>query len=312
MGATIFQAASIFFAPDSTASFANPSYRVGENGRVALAEATMPGAKGLARLEAKITVHPVPLDERSVHDRWDRAGNLRLIVPGAPDLELARFMTAYGGRTEWTFDVTRFAPLLHDRHDFAFFIDTWAHPAWTVDVEMNAIPDTTADPPSWAAPVFYAESFNAEKNAGGEEVEVEIPPGLARVVMIYTSTGHCTDGRDEDEFVSKANVISVDGVVVERFHPWRTDCEENRAINPYCSRWTDGSWSSDYKRSGWCPGREVVPREIDLSDALTAGTHRVRFAIEGMRPKDADGNYGYWRVSGSLAGWDHAPKLWRN
>ena len=47
-------------------------------------------------------------------------------------------------------------------------------------------------------------------------------------------------------------VLAVDGVVVARFHPWRDDCLEFRDRNPYCARWTDGSWSSDYSRSGWC------------------------------------------------------------
>ena len=80
--------------------------------------------------------------------------------------------------------------------------------------------------------------------------------------------------------ISKANVISVDGVVVARFHPWRDDCRRFRDRNPYCARWTDGSWSSDYGRSGWCPGK--------------------------------DGHYGYWRLSAHLVGWDRPPRLWLN
>src|SRR5262249_20227261 len=124
--------------------------------------------------------------------------------------------------------------------------------------------------------------------------------------------GHCTDGRDEDEFVSKANVISVDGHVVARLHPWRSDCRQFRDRNPYCARWSDGTWSSDYSRSGWCPGEVVTPTEIDLTDALTAGRHVVHIAIENMRPKDAEKNFGYWRVSAYVVGWDHPPRLWRN
>lgn len=146
----------------------------------------------------------------------------------------------------------------------------------------------------------------------GAAAAVEIPPVMARVVLEYFSTGHCTDGRDADEFVSKANVISVDGVVVERFHPWRDDCRRYRDRNPYTSHWTDGAWSSDYSRSGWCPGLELEPVEIDLADHLTPGRHTIRFVIEDMRPKDAEGNFGYWWVSAHVVGWDRPPALWRN
>jgi hypothetical protein len=169
------------------------------------------------------------------------------------------------------------------------------------------------DAPSWAAPVMLVDSFNRREHGdGGVEAEVGVPPGLSRVVLRYISTGHCTDGRDDDEFESKANVISVDGRVVARIHPWRDDCRGYRERNPHCSRWADGSWSSDYARSGWCPGVEVLPAEFDLTDHLGPGKHRVKVVIEEMRPEDAQGNYGYWRVSAALVGWDRPPRLWRN
>ena len=81
------------------------------------------------------------------------------------------------------------------------------------------------------------------------------------------------------------------------------DCGNFRAINPYCKKWSDGYWSSDYSRSGWCPGDIVAPLELDLTDHLTPGTHTVRFMIENVRPEDENGHFGYWRISGRLLGW---------
>jgi hypothetical protein len=233
-------------------------------------------------------------------------------VEGAPDLEIVRFMTAYGGATEYDVDVSQWAPLLRGRRTFRAFVDTWTSPAWRFDLSFRFEPADSFPAPTWAAPLYYNEGFSAERNGTGDSATVTIPPGLARVVLNYVSTGHCTDGRDEDEFVSKANVISVDGVVVARFHPWRDDCRSFRALNPYCARWTDGSWSSDYSRSGWCPSQVVAPTEFDLTDHLTPGVHTIRFAVEEMRPKDAEGHYGYWRLSAALVGWDRKPALWKN
>lgn len=308
----VLDRAMVHFNPDSTGLYARAGERVEDNGRAVVVAVDLPDDPPAGRIIAIFTLHPVPKTEREVFDRWDRAGNLRLVTAGLPDLEIARFMTAYGGRTDHEVDVSELAPLLRGRRTVRAFIDTWVSPAWRVDFALRFAPDTLYAPPTWALPVFYADSFNAQEHAGGVEVPVEVPPGLARVVMRCFSTGHCTDGRDDDEFVSKANVIAVDGVVVERFHPWRDDCRRFRERNPYCARWTDGSWSSDYSRSGWCPGVEVAPREIDLTDHLAPGRHVVRFAIEDMRPRDADGHFGYWRVSAALVGWDRPPRLWRN
>ena len=101
-------------------------------------------------------------------------------------------------------------------------------------------------------------------------------------------------------------MLLVDGQEVFRWRPWRDDCGDFRAVNPYCAKWADGSWSSDYSRSGWCPGDVADPEFIDLSDWLTPGDHTVTWKVEDIRPKDPedeDGHHGYWRISASLAGW---------
>lgn len=264
------------------------------------------------RVIALVSIDPIAKSDREVWDRYDRAGNLRLVVPGAPDLELARFMTAYGGHTEFRFDLTPYASLLHGKVALRAFIDTWSSPAWAISVILRYEPAPALDAAAWAAPVYSAPSFDATHMPRGDSAVVVVPARMRRVVLRYLSTGHCTDGRDADEFISKANVIRVDGHVVVRVHPWRTDCRDFRERNPYCTRWTDGSWSCDYSRSGWCPGTEVVPMEFDLTDYLTPGRHTVSIAIEDMRPRGEDGAYGYWRVSAACVGWDHVPALWRN
>jgi len=310
----VFEDAPIeFHSPDSTASSASSALSGRrDNGRLIEATVDLPEMVGSHRIWAVLTIHPVAKDERNVHDRYDRAGSIRLVVPERPDLEVIRFITAYGGRTRHRVDVSHLSPVLRGRRSFLAFIDTWTSPAWTVDLSLHFVADTTYDNPSWVEPVVWVESFTRQDQPNGVGTKSVVPEGLERVALQYVSTGHCTDGRDEDEFISKANVISVDGRVVARFHPWRNDCRRFRDRNPYCTRWTDGSWSSDYSRSGWCPGVEVTPTEFDLTDALPPGEHELHFRIENMRPRDQDGHHGYWRVSACLVGWDHPPRLWRN
>lgn len=309
----ILRDAMIHFHPDSAARYEAGGILAEDKGRVASIAVVLPDSPPPGRIKALLTIRPIPLDDRNVHDRWDRAGNIRLVLPEHPDLEIVRFMTSYGGTTEHEIDISELAPVLCGSGRFRAFIDTWVSPAWRIDFNLKYLPDSTYDAPVWVLPVYYTEGFTrADELVGGAVSSVRIPKGLARVVLKYTSTGHCTDGRDEDEFISKANVISLDGRVVARVHPWRDDCRRYRDRNPYCARWTDGSWSSDYSRSGWCPGVEVAPMEFDLSDHLTPGDHSFRFLVEDVRPKDENGHYGYWRISAYLVGWDRQPMLWKN
>jgi hypothetical protein len=158
--------------------------------------------------------------------------------------------------------------------------------------------------PAWVLPILGEDSWTrAAPGAEGKTVTVQIPPGTTRVVLHYLASGHCTDGRGAEEFEPRTHFVWVDGREVHRLEPWREDCKAFRSINPYCRRWSDGSWSADYARSGWCPGDQVRPIPIDLTAALKPGLHHLTVRIPGIRPRDTDGNYGYWRVSGYLIGW---------
>lgn len=303
----VFEDAPLHFDPEHPDPHPGDDVAYEDNGRVAFRTVEVPEAPRDTRILARVTTRPIPKDEISVHDPWDRAGNVRLSLPGRPDIEIVKFVTAYGGATEHEVDVTHLAAVLRGPCVFRGFVDTWLSPAWRIDFSLvfEGAEGLPGPPPDWVLPLLYEPSATAESLGDtGYELEVEVPEDAGRVVLYYLSSGHCTDGRDDDEFVSKDNVISVDGTVVERFQPWRDDCRRFRDINPYTKRWSDGWWSSDYSRSGWCPGDWVPPVTLDLTDHLGAGPHTVGINIEGVRPMGDDDHLGYWRVSSYLVGWE--------
>jgi len=300
----IFDQNMIHFLPDSADKYMTGRVKSLDNGRVISTSVDIPSFTSPVKITANVIVNPVPKDMLNVHDRWDRAGNFRLSVDGMPDIEIVKYITSYGGMTEYEMDVSHLAPLLQGNCTFKGFIDTWVSPAWKVDFSLTFEPLEDDLNPDWAYGLIFEESFNhKEMGNDGVEVEVSIPDDMEGVILNYLVSGHCTDGRDADEFVPKDNVIYVDDIPVYRFRPWRDDCRQFREINPYCAKWSAGYWSSDFSRSGWCPGDKVDPVEIDLTDHLTPGIHKVRFVIENIRPEDDDGHYGYWRVSSHLIGW---------
>jgi hypothetical protein len=313
----VFHRQGIHFAPADSNHYDSMKIHASQGGRVVTRTLDLEPPPYPAQIEIRVAIHPVPKDAESVHDRWDRAGNVRLIRPGAPDLELLKFVTAYGGETEYRADVTELASLLRGRVTIKGFIDTWVSPAWTMDValEWSPLPDSARGvaaagdeeqltPADWVAGLCYEESWTAERNGDqGLRVPVTIPPGLTRIVCEYLPSGHATDGRGGEEFEPREHLILVDGREVKRLQPWRDDCKAFRTINPYCRRWSDGSWSADYSRGGWCPGDQVAPIAIDMSAALTPGAHVLAIQIPGIRPRGDDGQFGYWRLSARLLGW---------
>ncbi len=300
----VFRGDVVRFAPGASHRSTTTGVVAHDGGREIIRTVDLTPPAGPSRVFLRVSTAPVPADPTSVHDRWDRAGNVRLISPGRPDLELMRFVTAYGGRTEHEVEITDLASLLRGPVTLAAFVDTWVDSAWMIDVSIRFAPDSLAHPADWVHPLFYSAAVTESTMAAGPlAASVTVPPGISRIDLNYLSTGHCTDGIDADEFVSKDNVIRVDGIEALRYRPWRSDCRDFRAVNPYCRRWSDGTWSVDFSRSGWCPGDWVAPVRTDLSRILPAGDHTVEAAVEDVRPRDAGGNYGYWRVSAYLTGW---------
>ena len=128
------------------------------------------------------------------------------------------------------------------------------------------------------------------------EVEFEIPDGAKNMRLRYISTGH--GGWDNgDEFNPKENAIYIDGVKQFTHTPWRCDCSTFRDQSPVSGNFWNGVSSSDYSRSGWCPGTATNPVYFDLS-GLKPGKHTLRVAIP--QGKDEGESFSHWMVSGVL------------
>lgn len=128
------------------------------------------------------------------------------------------------------------------------------------------------------------------------EVEFELPDSTKNVRLRYISTGH--GGWDNgDEFNPKENAIFIDGMKLFTHTPWRCDCATFRDQNPVSGNFWNGVSSSDYSRSGWCPGTATNPVYFDLND-LKPGKHTIRIAIP--QGKDEGESFSHWMVSGVI------------
>ena len=113
----------------------------------------------------------------------------------------------------------------------------------------------------------------------------------------YISTGHGGWG-EGDEFVPKTNTLLVDGKVAFTHTPWRQDCGCYRDLNPVSGNFWNGLSSSDFSRSGWCPGTATQPVYFDLMPWADGEEHTLTVAIPQGKP--VEGMFSHWAVSGAL------------
>jgi len=243
-----------------------------------------------------------------------------------PLVELVRFFTPFGVKhfnqyrslpdKEWE-DAAYYKQDVSDLREYlqgdvyiGAFIGNYDGGGHKITLDLKAYPEsyewTSDEDKLWTLPLFntcnvmemsgqnYGKFFETDSLT----VTFTVPEGLTSLRLRYISTGH--GGWDNgDEFVPKENVILIDGQPRFRHTPWRSDCGTFRTYNPASGNFWNGMSSSDYSRSGWCPGTATQPVYFDLT-GLTPGEHTITIAIpQGQR----EGTYfSAWNVSGVLIG----------
>ncbi len=245
-----------------------------------------------------------------------------------PAVELVRFFTPFGidhfnkqvevygqeweDRAYYKQEVTDLLPMLQDEVWIGIFIGNYDKGGHKVSLNLKYFPgsrmvsETEEEEKSWLYPLF--NTLSIMEMAGQEygtmfendslSVEFELPEGITNVALRYISTGHGGWGGG-DEFNQKLNEIIIDGETVFSYIPWNSNCGSFRKYNPASGNFWNGLTSSDYSRSGWCPGEATNPVYIPLPD-LKPGKHVLKVAIPlGERE---GGSFSHWNVSGVLTG----------
>jgi len=241
-----------------------------------------------------------------------------------PIVELVRFFTPFGVKhfndrvqlegLDWEDEayykqeITDLMPLLNDDVWVGAFIGNYDGGGHIVTLDLKAYPNSElwefSDQKKRVMPLFstcnvlemggqnYGKIFGTDTL----RVEFDIPEGFSSIRLRYICTGHGGWG-EGDEFVPKQSEIVVDGKERFLFTPWRSDCGTFREFNPVSGNFWNGTSSSDYSRSGWCPGTATQPVYFDLSN-LKPGHHVMTLSIPQGDP--VEGGFSHWNVSGAL------------
>lgn len=244
-----------------------------------------------------------------------------------PVVELVRFFTPFGVRhfnnrvkidgLEWKEqayykqDISDLRQYLSDEIIIGTYIGNYDKGGHIFNLDLSFYPGSSDwtednDNKNWSLPLFNTVNVMemADQNYGklfGTDtltIEFEVPEDVENLRLRYISTGHGGWGGG-DEFNPKENKIFVDGALRVVHTPWRTDCATYRDFNPVSGNFWNGMSSSDYSRSGWCPGKATEPVYFNLED-LQPGKHQISVVIPQGKP---EGNsISYWNISGLLLG----------
>jgi hypothetical protein len=244
-----------------------------------------------------------------------------------PPIELIRFITPFGinhynsqvqvygvgweDSVTYKQDITNLLPALQGEVWFGVFIGCYDKGGHNVSLRLKYFPDDVpmepvAVKPEWIQPVIFTtnimeasrQEYSTIFGSDTLKVTVDIPEGLKTLTLRYISTGH-GGWENGDEFNKKLNQIFVDGHQVYSYIPWRDDCGMYRKYNPASGNFPNGMSSSDFSRSGWCPGSTSIPVDISLI-GLKPGKHTFSVYIPMGKPEGT--SQSAWNVSAVLIG----------
>ena len=245
-----------------------------------------------------------------------------------PPVELMRFFTPFGvghfnermanygidwaDETYYRQEVSDLAPLLQGDVLIGVWIGNYDAGGHIVSLDLKSYPNDYTVPDSCGERTYIRALFNtcnvlemAGQNYGKLFATdslntwggVWIPKNAKRVLLRYISTGHGGWG-EGDEFIPKQNTILIDGKPAFTHTPWRQDCGCYRDLNPVSGNFWNGLSSSDFSRSGWCPGTATQPVYFDLMPWADDKEHTMTVAIPQGKP--VEGMFSHWAVSGTL------------
>lgn len=182
--------------------------------------------------------------------------------------ELGRFITPYGINLDlgpegftWVFDVTDYAPLLHDK----VYLQS-GNAQELLDLKFVMIKGT---PPRdvisvsniWAGSFQYTAFLDDTR---GEPRTIRLPSNGKSFRVKTRTTGHGfgTNNENCSEFCRKEHRLNING---ERKFAW--DLWEECSNNPVFPQ--GGTWI--YDRAGWCPGMDVRTYDHELTPYVRAG-----------------------------------------
>jgi hypothetical protein len=200
--------------------------------------------------------------------------------PCACDTEVGRWITTYHREGRWVHDASYALPFFENGNvkRLAFYtIDPWE-----ITIDLRFSNAGLGIRPVETFELFRGGTFNTTYNDRYEPIELEIPATAEKVELSVVISGHGMESPGNcAEFCNTTHHFSVNGTEnMVDFMPEVADglaCQNSVAEGTVPNQY--GTWF--YGRSNWCPGREVAPIVIDITEQVALGG-TTTFDYEGF------------------------------
>ena len=203
--------------------------------------------------------------------------------------EFARWITTYHREGRWVNDAHQMLPLVAEggKQKFSYYsIDGWG-----VDVDVRLFNQGLGMRATESHHLFDGGSFGPTYNDKYAPIEVAIPAGAKKVELSVIISGHGQEDPDNcAEFCNTQHHFGVNGT--ENLIEWdyigaQEYCQEDVVNGTVPNQY--GTWF--FARSNWCPGKEVAPIFVDVTDQVTPG-QAATFTYFGDKDGDVYSNGG--------------------
>ncbi len=193
--------------------------------------------------------------------------------------EFARWVTSYGREGDWLTDITPMLSLVSGGGPKKFRFASAN--GYDVDMRIFLYNDGTAARPKTAKQLWGTgggDSFNAQYNDSKTPITFTPPEGTTKVVLSALITGHGFGTTYDNcaEFCNHQHEFNINGGIHMKDHPMASSSygcmeqvEDGTVANQY------GTWI--YGRGGWCPGLDVKPWTVDITNDLVSGENTIEY-----------------------------------
>ena len=212
---------------------------------------------------------------------WDYEAYIELCEDDLCDTrhQVALWITPYSrpGTRRWIIDGTPFLAFLRDGGTRSFrFGMLWNMNPNVMDVALRLT--SNGEPrPVVITPLFTGGTFDASYNDGREPITFDVPANATKVELVAIISGHGQEAPlNCAEWCNHVHTFTLnDTAPFEKSFP-------GEAGAPYgCADRVDegvvpgqyGNWAPG--RAAWCPGLEVQPWRVEITDAVTLGAENT-------------------------------------
>lgn len=228
---------------------------------------------GFDTMELDLTLNCEGGPEPQKCPEWDYIINLTLCDkadPPACDTEIARWITTYAREGRWVTDVSPMLALL--KEGGARKLRFNSQNAYLKTLSIRLLNRGKSGAPAEATYLFSGGAFDADYNTKYAPLTVAVPADAGRVELYAVITGHGFGAEVANcaEFCDHQHRFTVNGEAYMKSHPeatLNTGCVDQVSKGVVPNQY--GTWF--YGRGGWCPGLDVAPWVVDITDKIVKG-----------------------------------------